>query len=171
MNLILPVLAVCMVAISIIPWIRRQQQAGDLLIDLGKKHYMRNFILFMGIFQMLIGIVVFLLNFYIGKKVLYEAIADNSIFFASSIIAILCGSNHIEIRDKGIYYQLSLIEWNLIASYRWTGVNRDLLIINYKSKLPFVFGLIKIEIDILQDKKEQVKQILSQYLPAESNID
>jgi hypothetical protein len=107
----------------------------------------------------------------------FDIIEDDRRFFRDFFIAFIClGSIRSEIRERGILFPFYFIEWEKIKLYRWVDEEKlfwqearsDVLYVCFEPKWKFINPLWRYQIPV--EKIERVKQVLSEYLPAECEV-
>ncbi|MCU0533537.1 MAG: DUF5673 domain-containing protein [Hydrococcus sp. Prado102] len=152
--------------VYLLTWYKRKQYAGNVLVNLGQ--LVRKKIL---IFELIFFLFVVISNCYIkfseGSKITFDLIIYIlgwvfSIFFLLNI-----GLSRIDIREKGINFLFTIVEWQSIKEYKWIEPQGNVLYIRHQAGLPLMPILM---LQIPSVKKNQVEQLLSRYLPTNSNL-
>lgn len=170
-ELILSCLTILLAICIVVSWSVNRNRSGSLLLKLTQKNRHRKIILFLGIIQIIIGIIFssyFLFCWLLYNKTNFQYIFSGINLFAIGLFATIKELSDIEIREHGILGELFFIKWNLVETYNWIGIEENTLLISHKSILPLNSHQLKIT---LGDKKEYVRQIILQYLPSERKID
>lgn len=114
-------------------WYWRRWKAGLLLISMGKRSDKRWQLLFS---LSCFGFAIFATLYYIR----YGFDARPSIgwiwlFFGSYALYSFClGMSELQVRERGLCFDLEVIRWQRMASYTWLGNN--LLLIRLKPRIP-----------------------------------
>jgi hypothetical protein len=160
------------ISIWLISWFFRKQEAGALLIDIGRTSQ-NKFVFWIGLFEVAVAVLQTWLFFMlvsngIPKYTSLELEISRLVFWwsvASFFVAI--GLNKLELRENGICFMYSLIKWQRINSYDWELVKPNVLTIRFKPRFPLSPGSMSIAIPE-EHKKDVVSHILDEQLPGKS---
>ncbi|MBW4647829.1 MAG: hypothetical protein KME06_03895 [Kastovskya adunca ATA6-11-RM4] len=149
-------------------WFGRKQQAGSLLLNVGRLKTQRG-MFSTGIFFMFLTIMQVGLSIDQAWKSLAEFSPSHleislflAIFFwASALNFLIAGASRLELRENGICYLYSIIRWKKIGSYQWEGKRSNTLTLWLKQR--FLFFQTK-NFPIPPTQKETIKSILEQNL-------
>jgi hypothetical protein len=164
----------CSLGISIwlLNWFFRKQEAGTLLLDIGKTA--QNKLLF-GVG--LIGVVVAgSMTWLFFEQVLRELPQYGSLgkevsklvfFWSWAIYSMLLGLSKLEFRENGICFMLSFIVWQRVKSWDWEQDKPNTLTIRLKPQYPLSFSWF-MSMVIPAQHREAVSYILDERLPHKS---
>jgi hypothetical protein len=109
----------------VILWFINRNRSGSLLLKSTQTNQYSKIILFLGIIQIIVGIVFglyFLRGYLLYSKTNFQYIFSAMNLFAIVLVAIIKELSDIEIREHGIVDGLFFIKWNLIETYNWKGI-------------------------------------------------
>lgn len=143
-------------------WGRRKRLAGNVLLDLGRYSNESSTVgMVLGGLYILMAVVSTFSNFLKDAATAIQTLIYLTIWGSFGSIWLLLSLSHLEIREKGICFPFTVINWEKIAAYRWLGSQENTLCIRHQAKFPF-FPLLKFKIPLVH--KDRVKQLLSHYL-------
>jgi hypothetical protein len=156
------------ISIWLISWFFRKQEAGALLIDIGRTSQ-NKFVFWIGLFEVAVAVFQTWLFFMlisngVPKYTSLELEISRLVFWwsvASFFVAI--GLNKLELRENGICFMYSLIKWQRINSYAWELAKPNVLTIRFKPRFPLSPGFMSIAIPE-KHRKDVVSHILDEQL-------
>jgi hypothetical protein len=160
------------ISISMLNWFLRKQEAGALLLGIGKTA--QNKLLF-GVG--LIGVAVAgSMTWLFFEQVLREFLQYGSLgkeasklvfFWSCAIHAMLRGLSKLEFRENGICFMLSFIAWQKVKSCDWEQDKPNTLTIRLKPQYPLSFPWF-MSMVIPAKHRDAVSYILDERLPHKS---
>jgi hypothetical protein len=163
----------CGVGISIwlLSWSFRKQEAGALLLDIGRNVQIKLFFWF-GLFKVVIAAFMTWLFFQQVSKGLsqyssLEIEASKLVIWWSAIIFIALGSSKLEFREKGICIMFSFIAWQRVKSHNWEQSKPNTLTIRFKPRYRLFSGFMNMAIPTKH--RDAVSHILNERL-ADKNL-
>ena len=144
-------------AVFVFGWLYGKNGSGSVLLDCGP-HPTRSLFL--------INAVLFLL---MGAGGSFAFVANNfdkfgiagALFGVTfSIYWVIMASGRLQIREYGIWQYWGLLKWQKIKSYQWEGETDSTLMLQAKTKLPFLGrGALPVPIE----HKDAIDELIKQY--------
>jgi hypothetical protein len=162
------ILSAVSINIRLISWLFRTQEAGVLLLDIGKTEEAVSFLVVALLQVVSISILTWQLFNHISSgfpesSSLLEEVSIVIFNLSIAIFFVSLGLNKLEFRENGICYLLNFIAWQKVQSYKWKHSKSNTLIILYNPQFPFSPGSMSVTIPA--QHLEAVSHILNQQLP------
>ncbi|MEC4989509.1 MAG: hypothetical protein SAJ37_12230 [Oscillatoria sp. PMC 1068.18] len=128
----------------VVSWRWRKQQAGYLLLTLGKTGS-RKLLLLASLIQVIIAtcfiamtLVCWLENLSASYYQLLFQLSPAIFFVLLTILCLLVSQSRLELRERGICPGFCTIKWEQVAGYQWEGKKKRLLRVYFQASFPFV---------------------------------
>ena len=144
-------------AVIVFSWLYGKNGSGSVLLECGP-HPTRSLFLINAVLFLLMGaggsFTFFANNF---DKF---GIAGALFGVTFSIYWVIMASGRLQIREHGIWQYWSLLKWQKIKSYQWEGETDSTLMLQAKTKLPFLGrGALPVPIE----HKDAIDELIKQY--------
>lgn len=156
------------ISIWLLSWVVRKQEAGVLLLDVGKT--VQNKLLFwFGLFQLAgAGFMTWLFSEQVSRGLLqYSSLGTESsklaFYWFLGIFFMALGLNKLEFRENGICFMFSFIAWQRVKSYHWEQSKPNTLTIRFKPRYLLLPGFMSMAIPAKH--RDAVSHILNERLP------
>ena len=144
-------------AVFVCSWLYGKNSSGSVLLDCGP-HPARSLFLFNAVLFLLIGA---------GGSFAFLAINFDKFGIAGALFGItfsvywvIMAFGRLQIREHGIWQYWSLLKWHKIQSYQWEGETDCTLILQAKTKLPF---LGRGALPVLLEHKDAIDVLIKKY--------
>ncbi|BCL33914.1 DUF5673 domain-containing protein [Nostoc sp. MS1] len=159
--------------IYISTWQLRKEQAGYCLLNVGWL-FKNKRLVWLSLFSIMFASLysaLFIHEAFKGNSI-YDSpyarhLAETVLIWSSIILLISRCLVRLELRENGICYMFSLVEWARVKSYSWEQAKNGMLVISFQPRLPFAKNYWRISIPVSQ--KDAVNQILAQYIDNQGN--
>ena len=156
------------ISIWLLSWAIRQQEAGALLLDVGKTSQNKLFF-WVGLFQVAgAGFTTWLFSEQVSRGLSQYRSLDTqasilACYWGAAIFFMALGLNKLEFRENGTCFMFSFIAWKRVQSYHWEQSKPNTLTIRFKPRYFRSPGLMSMA--ILAKHRDAVSHILSERLP------
>jgi hypothetical protein len=159
------------ISIWLLSWFFRKQEAGVLLLDIGKTA--QNKLLFwVGLFEVAVaGFMTWLFFEQVSMGLpqyssLGTEVSKLAFWWSFSIFFMLLGLSKLEFRENGICFMFSFIAWQRIKSYDWEQSKPNTLTIRFEPRYPLFPGFMSMSIPAKH--RDAVSHVLNERLPDKS---
>lgn len=156
------------ISIWLLSWFFRKQEAGVLLLDIGKNA--QNKLLFwVGLFE--VAIAAFMTWWFFEQvsrglprySSLEIEVSRLAFWWSLAIFFMALGLRKLEFREKGICFMFSFIAWQRVKSHNWEQSKPNTLTLRFKPRYPLLPGFMSMAIPAKH--RDAVSHILNERLP------
>lgn len=143
-------------------WLYGKKQSGSLLLDCGPHPTRKLFIIVAAIFLLLgvYGSVDFFANDF------HSHLVEVSLsFFLFSGYFLMLAVGRLQIREQGIWQYWSLLKWRKIENYHWEGETDSALMLQVKTKFPF---LARGALPVAAEHKDAIGELIKKNVAVDS---
>ncbi|HBL45740.1 DUF5673 domain-containing protein [uncultured Gimesia sp.] len=143
----------------LISWIRSLRNRGSTLLDCGRSRVEPAAVL-LAILLLPAAVLSFFTMSENGQGILM-----GGLLLFTPVIILICSLSGLQIVENGIWHHATLLRWEEITGYRWTGESNSHLILQ-SEKILFKGALPPLPVP--PEQKAAVNELLQKYLPAGS---
>lgn len=169
----LSILYAIFIAIYLLSWLWRKKKAGFLVLDLGRT-VNNKILLGLGLIETLsASAFTFVFLDQVSSETNYSGMDEIYLLSLAIFLWTLAifffgrGVSRLQIRENGLCYQCSILNWHKIISYAWEESKPSILTFRLQQKSPFLPKLVSLKIP--PDKQNEVEYILANYVPGQTS--